>query len=150
MPGEPGVAVVTMLVCFFIFACEAAGALSARHSLRPLMFQKRKSNRNNSRACGENVEVCLTFVVPAKAGTHTPCRSFERRCSMTFAQQLRPVVIGPLVRGDDTDVIARSDFSDEAIHLRSGDAEPWIASLALAMTAMGRIASPSCDRRAFT
>src|SRR5947209_12177212 len=34
-------------------------------------------------------------VVPAKAGTHTPCRSFERRCSMTLAQQLRPVVMGP-------------------------------------------------------
>jgi hypothetical protein len=27
---------VTMLVCFFIFARKAAGALSARHSLRPL------------------------------------------------------------------------------------------------------------------
>jgi hypothetical protein len=36
-----------------------------------------------------------TGVVPAKAGTHTPCRSFERRCSMTFAQQLRAVVMGP-------------------------------------------------------
>src|SRR2546421_8989809 len=31
-----------------------------------------------------------------------------------------------------TPVIARSE-SDEAIHLRSGDAERWIASLALAM-----------------
>src|SRR5256714_8320812 len=36
-----------------------------------------------------------TGVVPAKAGTHTPCWSFERRCSMTFAQQLRAVVMGP-------------------------------------------------------
>src|SRR4051794_39707917 len=62
--------------------------------------------RQNSRACGEIAEVCLAFVVPAKAGTHSPCRSFERRCSMTFAQQLRPVVIGPRVRGDDTAVIA--------------------------------------------
>src|SRR5207237_1499775 len=43
MPGEPGVTVVTMLVCFIIFACEAAGASHARHSLRPLMFQTRKS-----------------------------------------------------------------------------------------------------------
>ena len=42
MPGETGVTVVTMLVCFFIFACEAAGASRARHSLRPLMFQMAK------------------------------------------------------------------------------------------------------------
>src|ERR1700730_16686466 len=38
MPGESGVTVVTMLVCLFYFACEAAGASSARHSLRPLIF----------------------------------------------------------------------------------------------------------------
>src|SRR5579872_5213357 len=37
MPGRTGVTVVTMLVCLFYFAYEAAGALGARHSLRPLM-----------------------------------------------------------------------------------------------------------------
>src|ERR1700687_402040 len=37
MPGETGVTVVTTLVCSFYFACEAAGASSARHSLRPLI-----------------------------------------------------------------------------------------------------------------
>jgi hypothetical protein len=37
MPGESGVTVVTMLVCLFYFACEAAGAAGARHSLRPLI-----------------------------------------------------------------------------------------------------------------
>ena len=31
-----GVTVVTMLACLFYFACEAAGASRARHSLRPL------------------------------------------------------------------------------------------------------------------
>src|SRR5260370_35875466 len=36
MSGETGVTVVTMLVCSFYFACEAAGASCARHSLRPL------------------------------------------------------------------------------------------------------------------
>src|SRR6266478_68885 len=35
-PGDPGVTVVTMLMCFLFFAREAAGASSARHSLRPL------------------------------------------------------------------------------------------------------------------
>src|SRR5882724_9687139 len=37
MPGEPGEPVVTTLVCSFYFACEAAGASRARHSLRPLI-----------------------------------------------------------------------------------------------------------------
>src|SRR5258707_10763953 len=41
MPGETGVTVVTMLVCLFYFACEAAGASSARHSLRPLISERR-------------------------------------------------------------------------------------------------------------
>ena len=39
MPGRSGVTVVTMLVCLFYFACEAAGASSARHSLRPLISE---------------------------------------------------------------------------------------------------------------
>ena len=39
MPGRSGVTVVTMLVCLFYFAYEAAGALRARHSLRPLIFR---------------------------------------------------------------------------------------------------------------
>jgi hypothetical protein len=39
MPGETGVTVVTnSCVCFFTH--EAAGALSARHSLRPLIFRR--------------------------------------------------------------------------------------------------------------
>jgi hypothetical protein len=41
MPGDPGVTVVTMLVCFFTFAHKAAGAPSARHSLRPLILEGR-------------------------------------------------------------------------------------------------------------
>src|SRR5258708_16914301 len=35
MPDVSGVTVVTTLVCSFYFACEAAGASRARHSLRP-------------------------------------------------------------------------------------------------------------------
>jgi hypothetical protein len=37
MPGETGVTVVTTLVCLFFITHEAAGALGARHSLRPLI-----------------------------------------------------------------------------------------------------------------
>jgi hypothetical protein len=39
MPGRSGVTVVTTLVCFVYFAREAAGASSARHSLRPLISE---------------------------------------------------------------------------------------------------------------
>jgi len=36
MLGETGEPVVTTLVCFILFAREAAGAAGTRHSLRPL------------------------------------------------------------------------------------------------------------------
>src|SRR5258705_3052132 len=51
MPGRSVVTVVTMLVCLFYFAYEAAGASSARHSLRPLFRRARDSctARSNSR-----------------------------------------------------------------------------------------------------
>jgi hypothetical protein len=55
MPGGSGVTVVTMLVCSFYFAREAAGASSARHSLRPLISQGQeftaKLARNARRDC---------------------------------------------------------------------------------------------------
>src|SRR6267143_6458294 len=41
MPGRSGVTVVTTLVCLFFITHEAAGASSARHSLRPLIFRRR-------------------------------------------------------------------------------------------------------------
>jgi hypothetical protein len=47
MPGRSGVTVVTMLVCLFYFACEAAGASSARHSLRPLISEGGKFRQNS-------------------------------------------------------------------------------------------------------
>jgi hypothetical protein len=56
MPGVSGVTVVTILVCSFYFACEAAGALSARHSLRPpmgdgFMQDSGELRRGNAEAC---------------------------------------------------------------------------------------------------
>ena len=48
MPGETGVTVVTMLVCFIYFAREAAGALGARHSPRPLFSERRNDFLHNS------------------------------------------------------------------------------------------------------
>jgi hypothetical protein len=49
MPGVSGVTVVTTLVCSFYFACEAAGASSARHSLRPLILGRAGRFQQNSR-----------------------------------------------------------------------------------------------------
>jgi hypothetical protein len=61
MPGEAGVTVVTTLVCLFYFACEAAGAASARHSLRPLMYLSGAGtqSRNSRGLRGENAKLCL-------------------------------------------------------------------------------------------
>jgi hypothetical protein len=50
MPGVSGVTVVTMLVCFFHFAREAAGASSARRGLR-----------------GENARVWLAVIARSEA-----------------------------------------------------------------------------------
>ena len=49
MPGDSGVTVVTMLVCSFYFACEAAGASRARHSLRPLIEEGGRSQPSLAR-----------------------------------------------------------------------------------------------------
>jgi hypothetical protein len=51
VPGRSGVPVVTMLVCFF-FAHKAAGAASARHSLRPLFARVDRSSTRAHRVAG--------------------------------------------------------------------------------------------------
>ncbi len=59
MPGVSGVTVVTTLVCFLIFAHKAAGAASARHSLRPLIFEDGRLMAELAQTCGENAKACL-------------------------------------------------------------------------------------------
>jgi hypothetical protein len=59
MPGDSGVTVVTMLVCFFYFAREAAGAAGARHSLRPLISESRTSKQTSRGICGEIAKLWL-------------------------------------------------------------------------------------------
>jgi hypothetical protein len=57
MLGDLGGPVVTTLVCFHIFAREAAGASRTRHSLRPLLMRAvdaplgRYSRRGNALCC---------------------------------------------------------------------------------------------------
>ena len=55
-----GVTVVTMLACLFYFTCKAAGASSARHSLRPLNFGGRTFRVKLARMRGEIAKLCLT------------------------------------------------------------------------------------------
>src|SRR5260370_41128004 len=85
MPGRSGVTVVTMLVCLFYLACEAAGASSARHSLRPLISGDRTFLANLARSLRRDREAVsgngtprqsiihgiqvLTFVIPIVIST---------------------------------------------------------------------------------
>jgi hypothetical protein len=59
MPGVSGVTVVYLLVCFLIFAREAAGATSARHSLRPLISESGTLLIKLGRMRGEIAKVWL-------------------------------------------------------------------------------------------
>ncbi len=59
MPGDPGGPVVTMLVCFSNFACEAAGASSTRHSPRPLNSRWLHVRQNLRAPRGEIVGVAI-------------------------------------------------------------------------------------------
>src|SRR5258707_3739454 len=67
MPGETGVTVVTMVVCLFYFACEAAGASSARHSLRPLSFRRRDVRVNVARNARRDREVVFAVIARSEA-----------------------------------------------------------------------------------
>ena len=58
MPGVSGVTVVTTLVCSFYSACEAAGASSARHSLRPLFRERDVYNKTRAKMRGEIAKLC--------------------------------------------------------------------------------------------
>jgi hypothetical protein len=76
----------------------ADSPLTRRLRCAPSPTSPASGARRSSRACRTHLPRSHGepfVVVPAKAGTHTPCRSFERRCSMTFTQQLRAVVTGP-------------------------------------------------------
>jgi len=64
MPGVSGVTVVTTLVCSLSFACEAAGASRARHSLRPLNRGSDASGITRTKTRGEIAELCPSIVMP--------------------------------------------------------------------------------------
>jgi hypothetical protein len=70
MPGISGVTVVTTLVCFISFAREAAGALSARHSLRPLSGRMTAARLGRTRR-RENADVCSAVIASASEAIHS-------------------------------------------------------------------------------
>src|SRR5256714_9510607 len=64
MPGEIRCAGGDYARMLFYFACEAAGASSARHSLRPLMFQMAGRTAKLGHAPRERGGVCLKHAAP--------------------------------------------------------------------------------------
>jgi hypothetical protein len=67
MPGETGVTVVTTLV-FCFFTHEAAGALSARHSLRPLIPRGEVLAKPRAhRAAGSRGHIWIDVIARSKA-----------------------------------------------------------------------------------
>jgi hypothetical protein len=91
MPDDFGVTVVTMLVCFFIFAREAAGASSARHSLRPLNFRCASDDSKLARITWRDrggVRGC----VAVKTGTACVC---ELRDVIAYSTTASAVFIPP-------------------------------------------------------
>jgi hypothetical protein len=72
MPGDAGVTVVTMLVCLFFIAYEAAGASRARHSLRPLTKRVRKFLANLARMGGEIAKPWLRTMLRFESTASSP------------------------------------------------------------------------------
>jgi hypothetical protein len=82
MPGISGVTVVTTLVCFFQFARESAGALSARHSLRPLKGERTCTTRAH-RAAGASLVVARAGYDGFQAGSSAPDARFSPLCAIS-------------------------------------------------------------------
>src|SRR5436305_5657791 len=100
----------------FYFACEAAGALSVRHSLRPLMFQTRKSTgKTRALMRGEIAKTCLTSrSSPRTRGPITTSVSWSKSCQPP-CQSARPRSMGSCFRRNDSVVIARSEATKQSI-----------------------------------
>src|SRR5258708_36116483 len=103
-----------MLVCLFYFACEAAGASRARHSLRPLISRGEVLAKTRThRAAGSRKLVCerrrcclkieSATSSPRKRG---PITTGIRGCTKVVGQRLSKQAtrrMGPGVRRDDDD-----------------------------------------------
>ena len=92
-----------MLVCFFIFACEAAGASRARHSLRPLISESRTSQQNSGTR-REIAKVCLSWrirILPSlRAERSNPWRNKWRTGLLRGACHRARIRANPLARNE--------------------------------------------------
>ncbi len=75
----------------FLFARGAAGAVSARPSLRPLSERGTMSSQNSGKSCRENADPYSVAVLPSAqlrtgAGTHTPRRMSLKRAGRRLCQ----------------------------------------------------------------
>jgi hypothetical protein len=122
MPGRSGVTVVTMLVCFFSFAREAAGASRARHSLRPLISGARDSCTARANSRRGNAKVCL---MNAKAPhSHASSPGLTGRPSIPETpENNREAAAYWVVRSSRTTTVVW-----EATKQSSFPVTPWIAS----------------------
>jgi len=91
MPGDSGVTVVTMLVCFLHFAREAAGASCARHSLRPLMFKWAGRSQQNSRAHAARSRSCGCGCLKIESGLSSSAKADDPVRRGVSALWLNPV-----------------------------------------------------------
>ena len=71
--------VVTMLVCSFYFACEAAGALGARNSLRPLLAESGTLMAKLARMARRDRERMFAIVAPKRKLDCFVASAFARR-----------------------------------------------------------------------
>src|SRR5450759_4958696 len=83
MPGDPGVTVVTTLVCYLHTAHEAAGASGARHSLRPLIGEGGTSKAKLARNARRDREAVSERRLLLSDGVDGP-RS-RHRCAKTWS-----------------------------------------------------------------
>ena len=77
---------VTTSCALYPFCTRDCGCIERPAFPTPSDVQMAKELMQNSRACGEIAKVCLTFVVPAKAGTHSHKRFLEQKLSVTVTK----------------------------------------------------------------
>jgi hypothetical protein len=101
-----------------IFACEAAGASCARHSLRPLNFRWLYTMQNSRGIRAARSRRCVALcVVPANAGTHNHSLGARAKSSNSLFQSQRRRVWVPAFAG--TTSSGGSAIENAAVYVNS-------------------------------
>src|SRR5260370_15162000 len=96
MPGDPGVTVVTNSRVFYTTR-EAAGASSARHSLRPLQLRRRKVQVKLAQTCGGIAKLCRQAMMGSRGcgdGNALPLPRLRRAVRGKFMHSRAPSGLG--------------------------------------------------------